>query len=521
MVLEEYQQLDEKSSAFMQSFLGRVETKPEFSSTTEKRSFLKLLLNDLQNNREKWDEELKTKALSVVRILGRDQAGSDPLFTKQASMMFLQLAGLQQSEKIVDSPSSHEALKCICNCIFLKESVKPYLEEEHVVDSCLHVLQSEDHQLSLETQFLTCRVLFFLTVGRSDLVDSLIKSNVSGAIAKVLSANIAQLEDPVLRLKIDRNAAINPLTVTSEALKLLFNLLLVGARSQEGTSTNQAFVECLVPIFRLIFLVPYPEPQPLVAPYSQAIHALMQFSFTTIAQVWSEQSSWTHSLFDRDADEHGYKYMASTLVGVLDKSIHVLLPSGEPDQEGNESVDTAIAPLLLVLSTLAEGDLAFKHVTAKLMLPKEKDRLKPVHEGFGLSAYLIRLMTSTMMPQTRDAVCETLFVLCDKDANKFTQQLGYGNAIGFLVNKGIAMEAPPDSQHDAEQINPITGQFLSQEAMPKLEDMTDEEKEREAEKLFVLFERLKKNGIIQVENPIAKAMQEGRLEEIESNSDSE
>lgn len=32
-----------------------------------------------------------------------------------------------------------------------------------------------------------------------------------------------------------------------------------------------------------------------------------------------------------------------------------------------------------------------------------------------MSAYLIRFMTSTMMPQTRDAACETLFVLCDKD----------------------------------------------------------------------------------------------------------
>ncbi|KAI8644791.1 guanine nucleotide exchange factor [Parasitella parasitica] len=414
MVLEGYQELDKKSSACMQSFLSQVEANPTFSSTNEKSSFLELLLKDLLNNKEEWGEELKTKALSVVRVLGRDQAGSDPLFTKQGIVALIQLAGLYETSKIVDTPSSQEALKCICNCIFLKDSVKPYLEEEHVVDSCLHVLQSEDHQLGLEIQFLTCRVLFFLTVGRSDLVDSLIKSNVSGAIARVLSDNIAQLEDPALSLTIDRNAAINPLTVTSEALKLLFNLLLVGARSRDGANTNYAFVECLAPILRLLFIVPYPEPQPLIAPYSQAIHALMQFSFTTIAQVWSEQSSWTNTLLDKD-DEHGYQYMASTLVDVLDKSIHALLPSGDPDQDGSESVDTAIAPLLLVLSLLAEGDQVFKRVMARSMLPNEKDRLKPVHEGFGLSAYLIRLMTSTMMPQTRDAVCEALFVLCDKD----------------------------------------------------------------------------------------------------------
>lgn len=108
-------------------------------------------------------------------------------------------------------------------------------------------------------------------------------------------------------------------------------------------------------------------------------------------------------------------------------------------------------------------------------------------------------------------------------ASKFTQQVGYGNAVGFLVNKGVAMEPPQGSHHDTEDVNPITGQYVKEEKLPDLKDMTDEEKEREAERLFVLFERLKKTGIIDVENPIAKAMQEsqGRFEEIQSDSDSD
>lgn len=110
-------------------------------------------------------------------------------------------------------------------------------------------------------------------------------------------------------------------------------------------------------------------------------------------------------------------------------------------------------------------------------------------------------------------------------ANEFTQKVGYGNAVGFLVNKGIAMEPPKETTseegEEKESINPITGQYVSQEKLPDLKDMTDEEKEREAERLFVLFERLKKTGIIDVENPIAKAMQEsqGRFEEIDSDEE--
>lgn len=88
------------------------------------------------------------------------------------------------------------------------------------------------------------------------------------------------------------------------------------------------------------------------------------------------------------------------------------------------------------------------------------------------------------------------------------------------MNKGIPFDQPASHIQDdngSEDINPITGQYVSEEKVPDLKDMTDEEKEREAERLFVLFERLKKTGIVDVENPIAKAMREsyGRFEEVD------
>jgi hypothetical protein len=100
--------------------------------------------------------------------------------------------------------------------------------------------------------------------------------------------------------------------------------------------------------------------------------------------------------------------------------------------------------------------------------------------------------------------------------------VGYGNAIGFLMNRNIPLQPPSTSQSsnsNEREVNPITGQFLDEENQgPSLADMTDEEKEREAERLFVLFERLKKTGVVDVENPIAKAMREnhGRVSEIDS-----
>jgi hypothetical protein len=98
--------------------------------------------------------------------------------------------------------------------------------------------------------------------------------------------------------------------------------------------------------------------------------------------------------------------------------------------------------------------------------------------------------------------------------------VGYGNVAGFLFSKGVMNPPPlpstssnathgPFTSNTGAPINPITG--IAQQPATVL-DMTDEEKEREAEKLFVLFDRLEKSGAIQPDqNPIRKAAAEGKL----------
>jgi hypothetical protein len=89
-------------------------------------------------------------------------------------------------------------------------------------------------------------------------------------------------------------------------------------------------------------------------------------------------------------------------------------------------------------------------------------------------------------------------------------QVGYGNVAGFLFNKGIVTGPPSgEGQGTADpsgpEINPITGAV--QEERPEIE-MTEEEREREAEKLFVLFDRLERTGAVPQEaNPVRRAIQ--------------
>lgn len=102
-------------------------------------------------------------------------------------------------------------------------------------------------------------------------------------------------------------------------------------------------------------------------------------------------------------------------------------------------------------------------------------------------------------------------------ASNLSTLVGYGNVAGYLFNKGI-LSAPPapsgSSDTDVtasvdEDINPITG--TKYKPKPDLPEMTEEEKEREVEKLLWLFDRLEKTGAMPADqNPIRKAIQEGK-----------
>ena len=97
--------------------------------------------------------------------------------------------------------------------------------------------------------------------------------------------------------------------------------------------------------------------------------------------------------------------------------------------------------------------------------------------------------------------------------------VGYGNVAGFLFNKGILSAPPPraagsaqpgapDTTPDGTPINPITGVAQKKDELP---EMSEEEKEREAEKLFVLFDRLERSGALDpTQNPIRKAIAGGK-----------
>ena len=171
-----------------------------------------------------------------------------------------------------------------------------------------------------------------------------------------------------------QTAPINAKSVSSEALKLLFNLMLVDLRAtNDEEAVGKRFGCCLPSIFDLMFNLPLAEPMPLVPPCSHAVHALMQYPYSAMMEAWYKYPPVTRL---HETRAHGRDIIAHRLSDMLLNSLAYLIPSGDPDDlETNfvngVNVDATLSPLLLVIRVIAMGEPAFVEYFRRHMLPSD------------------------------------------------------------------------------------------------------------------------------------------------------
>lgn len=120
------------------------------------------------------------------------------------------------------------------------------------------------------------------------------------------------------------------------------------------------------------------------------------------------------------------------------------------------------------------------------------------------------------------------------------RNVGFGIASGILASAGLSLPGTPAgaSTHaenveiDGRAVDFVTGQFVDERERMSAqsggvgseggrdgEEMSEEEKLREAERLYVLFERMRATGVIKVENPVHVAAREGGFVEDDDTQD--
>lgn len=358
----------------------------------------------------------------------------------------------------------------------------------------------------VDDEFLLCRILFLLTydtkvdfevlVNEKGLANSLVQRIVHHSTAFSRSGRRKSRTSP------------NEDMAMVEALKLTFNI------TYYYPDLIPKFTPAIDPLINILLHHDLPSP-PLQSPITYILNALLNLDLKSAEKKTPiGREAKTSPLFPYANPEQ----VVDRLTSILFKAI-----KEHPEAE----LEQAAASLCTLLRRIYEiAPSQMRSWMRWMLLPNDKDREQPLGKGDTLSARLLQLSCSPVVPTLRENICSLLFELSDKDANKFVKNIGYGFAAGFLVSNNIeipanAMEASSiasdDDANGGADVNPVTGQKWSAEDKDKgnFPEMTEDEKEREAERLYVLFERLRATGVVDVKNPVQQAIDEGRFEELD------
>jgi hypothetical protein len=433
------------------------------------------------------DEDLKNPGLGTsardtileqLRVYGRDPADADPIYSKGG----IKTLGKYAFESDA-ATTSREALRCIANALLLRPNLRQVFVDLDFPPKAAEGLKNQD----TDDEFLLCRIFFVLTYETKLDFDALFDNH---SLGESINNHISR--HAKLFSKGDTSYAPTAIETAalSESLKLLFNL------SNFYPHRAPSFSPSVESIFLILANSALPKP-PLEAPVNYLINALINLELND-----SEPTSSV--LFPKQDQSRN----VDKLIEILDQT----LASYQPSQ-----LETLAVPIITVLRKIYDvaSSEAKKNMRGQL-LPAEKDRDLPIGQSNSLSSRLLRLSTSAVGPSLREGIGSFMFELSGKDANQFVRNVGYGFAAGYLMSHDIPMPASAKEIHEDDEsgipINPITGQRLDKEPVGEEPEMTADEKEREAERLFVLFERLRATGVVHVQNPVGQAMEEGTFE---------
>lgn len=318
-----------------------------------------------------------------------------------------------------------------------------------------------------DDEFLVGRVIFLTTYGTNvDLAKLIDEHGLADTVISKLAKH-AKLATPPRKDKVDPMQDM----ALAETLKLMFNV------THFCKAKADAFTPAVTPVVTLLSQREITSSQPLDGPFSPLVNALVNLKL--------DSPEAKAALYPEAAPSS----VVERLLLLLDQSLKTY---------NDENLEQTVTPLVSVLRVVYDSAPdATQALIRSSLLPTSDDRAKVLGKGETMPSRLLRNSTNALTPQLRETVSHFLFEMSDKDAHKFVDNVGYGFASGFLFQNNIPVpknaadgSAGTSAGGSGRAVNPITGQFLDREVVPdEGPEMTQEEKEREAERLFVLFER--------------------------------
>ncbi|KAJ3873519.1 guanine nucleotide exchange factor [Lentinula edodes] len=516
---------------------------------------VRLLLKDLKtlSSKSRLFHKDAALALLALKTLGRVPVGSEPLTEASSLCTLLELSSSLYKE---DRNASSEALKCVANTLLLYDHARVTFISKEVGggEFCASMLEKAT---TPEQLFTLSRIMFLATASPSSLILSLVEDKRHGRTTiDVIAMKIDIVLSNVLGNKAFARDAMSELLKFSFNLLLHYPKLhgLASASSRSEREFQSPNLDGLLPpLLRVYQNLPRTFPIPLAPPLTHAIHALVTIPLTpTLIALWfsATRNSTSRqvlqpqtprprssSTLDRAlnvfaAGRRSLSISSNSPASMIGNSYHDVVvrtmdllevvfsfhfPSNSnPDSRevreafknvlvgsamsADTSLDELVSPLLALCTRICMMDKTSRKRVREWIIPPNLDRSYPLDERDDFLGKCIRLLGSVYHLRLKATVGEMLYAACDCDPSILSSLIGYGHVAGFLFNKGILSAPPPPSNdpHSSQRVvNPITGTY---DTMPPgglnshIAEMTEEEKEIEMDKLFVLFDRLDRSG---------------------------
>ncbi|KAM0253205.1 hypothetical protein ACHAP5_000677 [Fusarium lateritium] len=435
------------------------------------------LTEDLDN--EQFLPDDRALALEKLKIYTRDPRNANALYTEEGIHMVLRHAYDSSSTK-----TSHAAMRVLANAMLLVPLTRKIFVEKKFAPRACQKLESED----FDGEFLISRVLLISTYDPNlDLDDLLDNWNLADRIINNLARHAKKMDSKHVNSDPMQDMAL------VETLKLVFNV------THHRPEKASLFTPVIPHLAALLFKDDVSPTAPLGPPVGFIINGFLNLDI-------SEPRSQEFIHPEEDPEK-----VVVRLISILDVAIR-----NTPDSE----LDASVSPLIGLIRTIHEhAPDSSKSLIREKLLPTNEDRKDVLGKGDNLSAKLLKNYNNALAPNTRNMIQHLFFDLSEKDASKFVENVGYGLASGFLFQNNIPVPASVsgddgEAASSKKPVNPITGQFVEDEKPVDMPEMTEEEKEREAERLFVLFERLKATGVVDIQNPVEAAAREGHYRKL-------
>ncbi|XP_078271574.1 chaperone Ric-8A-like [Rhinoraja longicauda] len=394
-----------------------------------------------------------------------------------------------------------EALKVLCNLVLsCPEARAPCADSGLTLGLCRRARQiSPDPGAS----FLQLRLLFLLTALRLDERRRLGLELrglrlLTDLLQRTLGLDAAAAPGPE-----QPTLARQPAERAMEILKILFNIT-VDLNRRQVDEEDAAHYRHLAAILRHCLLTAAEGEERTEELQSHAVNLLVNLPLRCLDALLPARvppGSVEYLGLNMDA--------LQTLLGFLDTRL-----------DRGQRLPEALSPVLLLLTVSARAHRETrKFLRMRVLPPLREVRTRP-ETGNSLRNKLVRLMTHVDTGLKLRAA-ELLFVLCKGSVPRLVKYTGYGNAAGLLAIRGLRDPRDDgayssDTDSDTEEfrdaradINPVTGRIEGRSLPPP---MSEEQKQHEAQKLFLDLERLARGRIIQ---PLSLSA-DGRLRPIEA-----